>query len=191
MIQPTHIVPLRTGWDPHPTAPPWYPDDLPGDWRLGYFSNAFRAVLVPATRWRRAGPGIAGIWAADTPERFRFYLEGERRLGGTRSAADLEPFARVLGGRLGGLVMPASRSRGDGAHPRPQRVLASLSSPYTTPGAAWAVPESARLDPRTARSWIEDRVREAPPGPVLALLGDCDFTDLERWQILIEMMGLA
>lgn len=63
MLPGTTMVPLRTGWDPNTAATPWYPHDLPEDWRLGYFSNPFWAVLVPATQWRVAGPGIAETWA--------------------------------------------------------------------------------------------------------------------------------
>jgi hypothetical protein len=191
MIQKVHIVPLRTGWDPNPAAAPWYPDDLPEDWRLGYYSNAFWAVLVPARQWRNPGPGVAGSWAADTPLRFRFYLEREEALEWIDPWADLEPFARTLGERLGGLVAPASDSPKRGEDPSLRRVLAPPASTPAAPGLACEVPGWALADPRTTRSWIEKRVREAPPGPMLALLGDCGFADLERWQILVEMMGLA
>jgi hypothetical protein len=28
-------------------------------------------------------------------------------------------------------------------------------------------------------------------GPYVALLGDCRFDDLDRWQTMLELMGLA
>jgi hypothetical protein len=187
MIQTTHIVPLRTGWDPDRAAPSWYPEDLPDDWRLGYFSNAFRAVLVPAAQWTAAGSAVAGHWAEDTPPRFRFYLEREWTPDG--SSKDMEPFARALRGRFGGLVTSASSFPGEGAHLPPRQVIPLPKLPSDSPSRAWEVPGFAISDPRATRSWIEDRVREAPPGPLLALLGDCRFADLERWQILIEIMS--
>ena len=186
MIQTTHIVPLRTGWDPNPAAPPWYPDDLPDDWRLGYFSNAFWAVLVPAAQWRAAGPAVAGRWAEDTPLRFRFYLEREWAPDGL-ARTDLEPFARALRERFGrpGDVRVVD-SRGRGAHLSLRQVLAppihpsdSLALPGRSPGLALA-------DPRATRSWIEERVREAPPGPPagpawrLPLRGPGALADLDR-----------
>jgi hypothetical protein len=191
MIQTTHIVPLRTGWDPNPAGAPWYPDDLPEEWRLGFYSNAFRAVLVPASQWRSAGPEVMATWAADTPPCFRFYLEREETPAGLDSSADPEHPARALGNRLGGLLARASDSLRHGGGPPPRRVFASPASIPAAPGLAWDVPAWALADVRSTRNWIEERVCEAPPGPMLALLGRCRFADLERWQVLIEMMGLA
>jgi hypothetical protein len=70
-------------------------------------------------------------------------------------------------------------------------------------GLAWEVPADLVRDLRQARGWIEAKVRalgvQGPEGtcapglgiPPLALLGDCRFDDLERWQIMLELMGLA
>jgi hypothetical protein len=70
-------------------------------------------------------------------------------------------------------------------------------------GLAWEVPADLVRDLRQARGWIEAKVRalgvQGPDGrrapgsgrPPLALLGDCRFDDLERWQTMFELMGLA
>lgn len=33
------------GWDE------WYPEDLPPEWRLGYYANEFQVVLIPESDW--------------------------------------------------------------------------------------------------------------------------------------------
>lgn len=39
------------GWQHNHWLGSFYPEDLPVDWQLDYFSNAFRAVLVPQSVW--------------------------------------------------------------------------------------------------------------------------------------------
>lgn len=50
----------------------FYPDDLPAEWRLTYYANEYRTVLVPTPRWRGAD---WAQWRADTPAEFRFVIE--------------------------------------------------------------------------------------------------------------------
>ncbi len=172
------VLPLRTGWDPEPCDPLWYPQDLPPEWRLGYFSNACRCVLVPARQWRAATPALAAAWAADTSERFRFYLETECATAVDWPPTGSQPLARALGVRLGGLVGPAASETGR----RPFRGPRTATS-------AWEVPAAAIADLRKARRWIEERVAQPPDGTLLALLGRCRLADLERWQTLSELMN--
>jgi hypothetical protein len=199
----THVLPLRTGWDSAPDGPDEYPQDLPPEWRLAYYANDFWGVLVPHGIWREAGPAGAVAWVADTPARFRFFLEldaGDRESGSTAVAA-------ALGDRLGGLVGTASAlASAPGAGP--SRLLRVATEPgQTVPlagwGLAWEVPVPLTRDLRGARAWVEARVRgqglpgvdaTATPGaapPILALLGECRFEDLARWQAMLELMGLA
>lgn len=39
------------GWQRADLDGQFYPEDLPSDWRLDYYSNAFRVVLVPQLEW--------------------------------------------------------------------------------------------------------------------------------------------
>jgi hypothetical protein len=211
MIQ---MLPLRTGWDPTLDGEDDYPPDLPPEWRLAYFAGLFRGVLVPAGLWREAGTAGAAAWVADTPARFRFFLELEEG----DAARWPDPVVEALGDRLGGLVGPASAPASDlvaaphpgvdpgAAPPRLLRVVAAARGCADTPpgvGLAWEVPDPLLSDLRGARIWVEARVRsEGPQGvrgaavfgtpqPVIALLGDCRFEDLARWQTMLELMGLA
>ncbi|PKM45781.1 MAG: hypothetical protein CVV05_05845 [Gammaproteobacteria bacterium HGW-Gammaproteobacteria-1] len=91
------------GWDHAGWCGSFYPDDLPPEWRLAYYANEFRAVVVPAALWRGADAGTAAQWATDTAEGFRFLLE---------AAAGAPPAALVqaLGERYGGTAGPGGRA---------------------------------------------------------------------------------
>lgn len=68
----------------------FYPDDLPEDWRLAYYGNEFRAVVVPAAHWETVDSVEVERWLEDTPERFGFYLEV------VDLATDWDRFERLL-----------------------------------------------------------------------------------------------
>lgn len=85
------------GWDHDGWSGAFYPDDLPPDWRLTYYGNEFRAVVVPAALWQQADAATAAQWVADTAEGFSFLLE----------AAQTPPPAALreaLGDRYGGVA---------------------------------------------------------------------------------------
>ena len=205
------ILPLRTGWDPIPGGPNEYPADLPPDWRLAYFANAYWGVLVPTALWRQGGVTQARIWVAETPARFRLYLDLGQAIdpGPAEIAESLAPVCAALGGRLGGLVghrsaLQALSHLGLGGD-RLLRIPAVDARPRVLGGlgCAWEVPAPLRRDLRGARAWIAERAwprlaqgtdparQRGTPERSAVLLGECPFEDLARWQTLLELMGLA
>lgn len=197
------VLPLRTGWHPASERSDSYPEDLPSQWRLAYFANEYWGVLVPADRWSRLGTDEARDWVADTPSRFRFYLD----LDGRDPAGTLSHVCASLGDRLGGLVgsgsaLSAAAGLGVG---RLLRIPPDRPEPDSLDGlgVAWVIPEALIGDLRGAGAWLEARVRgveaqalapSAGPGatrPQLALLEECRFEDLARWQTMLELMGFA
>jgi hypothetical protein len=98
----TDIIVAARGWS-HPTwCDGFYPDDLPEDWQLSYYSNEFRAVVVPAEDFAVVDPLEVERWAEDTSEDFLFYLEVEDLF------IDWAKFAEViqpLGEQLGGILL--------------------------------------------------------------------------------------
>ncbi len=87
------------GWDHAGWSGPFYPDDLPPEWRLAFYANEFRAVVVPAALWRKADATTVGQWVADTGEGFRFFFEPD--VGG---AVPSRAVLAVLGERCGGVL---------------------------------------------------------------------------------------
>ncbi len=131
MTGPGHpeLLVVAVGWDHDPWSGGFYPDDLPRDWRLTYYANVFRGVLVPAPATAAADTGTAEAWLEDTPEGFRFVLEVDPAL-----APRLPPtaLAGVLGGRLAGVVVRGGA--GDGA-PLPPGAPAAY--PDADPATVW------------------------------------------------------
>lgn len=182
------LLPVRSGWDPWSGDDPFFPDDLPEEWRLAYFANICWAVAVPAARWRAAGIAGAYDWARDTPPRFRFYLEAEPGLPTVLAA----PVAAALGERFGGLLgSPPGADQAFELEPRPilDPRVGPGRDPSATRGLAWTVPAAVIDDPRAARAWIERRVSASPAGLIVARLGPCPEAAVERWQTLVELMG--
>lgn len=95
------------GWE-HPSwRGGFYPEDLPDDWRLSYYANAFRAVLVPAERLGEASAGEMAQWGEDVPEGFRFFLEVSGALMETYQgdASGFLAYTGAIGHSVGGIVL--------------------------------------------------------------------------------------
>ena len=98
---PCEIHVAARGW----LHPSWhgsfYPEDLPEDWQLSYYSNEFRAVVVPASEWTNLDHVEMERWIEDVPEEFIFYLEVEDSLTNWEQTAEIiKPMAEQLGGFL-------------------------------------------------------------------------------------------
>lgn len=91
------------GWEHGSWDSSFYPEGLPPEWRLTYYANAFRAVLVPAERLMASTPAEVAGWAGDVHSGFLFFAE----LAPT-GEADLDAWldrGAPLGERLAGLVL--------------------------------------------------------------------------------------
>jgi uncharacterized protein YecE (DUF72 family) len=58
----------------------FYPDDLPANRRLGYYSRIFNAVEIDSTFYGTPRPDSVRAWAASTPAEFRFSVKAPRQL---------------------------------------------------------------------------------------------------------------
>ena len=96
------------GWDHDAWCGEFFPADLPREWRLAFYANHFRSVLVPGSMLLGAEIADLAVWRADTHEAFRFFLEISARLverfrsGG---AAALVGWLEPLEGHIAGLVL--------------------------------------------------------------------------------------
>jgi hypothetical protein len=188
-----------SGWDHDAWASAFYPDDLPGDWRLAYYANEFRAVLLPAKDWSAAGPDLFSAWREDVHEGFRFYLEvpGSVLTAGPSPQASLEALlarAEVLGNDVV-LVLPGAEL-GDTEAQRladavrdSGRAYAIALVPLTTQGEI-SIPPGACVGCRfrlTAENL--DCIADADLPLELAVIGDTGSSaDPRLLRRLIEMM---
>jgi len=56
-----------------------YPEDMPLEWRLDYYANEFRSVVVPGGHWQERAEEALQEWVEEAHERFTFYWELESR----------------------------------------------------------------------------------------------------------------
>jgi hypothetical protein len=103
--RPPELLVGAWGWEHPAWVGPFYPDDMPAEWRLTYYANAFQSVLVPRERLARASREDLRQWGEDVPAGFVFYLE----VGVGLDPPDLAERVGSLGARVGGLVVPADR----------------------------------------------------------------------------------
>ena len=70
----THRVLMGAcGWKHQAWLNDFYSEDLPEEWQLGFYSNEFPVVYVPADDWLNATDLTE--WAEDVSDSFRFVLE--------------------------------------------------------------------------------------------------------------------
>jgi hypothetical protein len=98
----TEIFVAARGWSHSSWYGSFYPDDLPEDWQLSFYSNEFSAVVVPASEWVGLDYVELERWVEDVPEGFRFYLEIEALLTDWEQTAGL---LKPLGDQLGGILL--------------------------------------------------------------------------------------
>lgn len=149
----------------HPHWQSFYPDTLPADWSLTYYSNEFCCVLVPAAR---LGADTAADWIADTHEQFRFFLQ----LGADADWDTISMRAAALGSRLGGFVCDVADCT-----PAPAlQKLTALHVPVCVDAADHPWIDAGGACPL----WRPDRdVRGAPMG-LVALSGETDRRALRQ-----------
>ena len=61
------------GWKHRAWLNDFYSEDLPEDWQLGFYSNEFPVVYVPAVDW--VNEENLSEWTEDVSETFRFIME--------------------------------------------------------------------------------------------------------------------
>ena len=93
------------GWEYPSWRDSFYPEDLPEDWRLSYYSNEFPVVLLPVSRLAAAELSEVTEWLEETHQGFRFVLELDRPLD-----AALRARLETLAPKLLAVVMPREQA---------------------------------------------------------------------------------
>lgn len=182
MAQMIDVAP--EGWWAMASPDSFFPEDLPEDWQLTYYANAFSSAVVPAAHWtQRSAQALAG-WRADVNPGFRFYL-------GQPQPADpdqLERAAAALDDALAAFVEPPSTS----GQEAPTALLEPRSAgAQRRIGSALRCPSVLNRDLRGARDWLRARVNRAPGEHWLLILEQPTADELRRWRDLLVLMGLA
>jgi len=182
----------------------FYPDDLPEDWRLGYFANQFRATLLPAEIWTNTKPTTITQWRDEVPAGFRFVAEQSTASPAADTRQGLQPrdLVQGLGSLLDGWLepfdAPTSRSKATALMGfKPSRCLGyqrlrPLQNKAACPhGYAVIVPTELYRDLRHAKDWLRKMTEHQGQAPGLIILARPSSNDLMSWQTLLELLGMG
>ena len=99
------------GWKHENWSGGFYPDDLPQDWQLTYYSNAFNCVLVPVEYWCEREVPDCEDWLESVHDEFRFHIACDERLLECVPLEELKASLNILKPVLASLVfLPADSS---------------------------------------------------------------------------------
>jgi hypothetical protein len=207
------------GWDWDAWEGVFYPQDLPKDWRLGFYANEFPLVVIPGERAALLEMTTLLEWDRDLPPQFEFLVEAPKalRADGQGRGRMIKTLA-ALGGRLRGLLWPL-----EGSVPAQLQAFREAGSRDLTPvhllgephgptwqaacegiGQAWTrdSPQDLRVDGPAImdgsaslaelRVAVESYLRVTVAArPSLVLSGEPpDPTRLREARTLLELMGL-
>jgi hypothetical protein len=209
VAMPRQLLIAARGWDHDGWAGSLYPEDLPSEWRLSYYANEFRAVLIPFGSWVAVSAESALHWRNEIHANFRFFLELP---AGTAPVKELSRFRR-----LGGIVAVSLASPTTIEPDKPSMSLTTGAPNSGREFRAGIQEERVSVDALafwTPRQAIKDRVTAArlEPAPTLRALrhqitsflshaADCtlavmildgeppDLTTLRQAQQIGELLG--
>jgi hypothetical protein len=67
---------------------PFYPADMPEEWRLSYYSSQYNCVFLKAETWQQSGPVELAEWRDDVHDQFVFLLEDDENSSPPEALAD-------------------------------------------------------------------------------------------------------
>ncbi len=173
----------------------FYPEDLPPEWRLTFYSNEFDAVGLDADAW--LAPDIETLrgWVGDTREGFRFFLGLSGQL-----PDDLEERLTVLAPRLGAVLVDAALPSevfdqvrrfaplwGDGPIPGLATVAQGLSAALELERAPLVMLDDETLNLRAARTVMDILGRRGHA--TILLRGHASLARLEELRTLRDLLG--
>lgn len=92
------------GWRHKHWLNTFYPEDLPEDWQLTYYSNEFNTVLVPADYWQTNERLDCEHWLDSVHHSFRFFVECHAQMFDYVSLSELSECLKALLPQLSALV---------------------------------------------------------------------------------------
>lgn len=203
------------GWDCPDGCGGFYPEILPDDWRLGFYANRLRAVLLSAATWSAATAPDVRAWAEDVFPEFRFVVEVpaetpalwprleplRAQIAGLLLRTPATPTADWLAAHLAELtaVVPVCVDLPAGSRtPALEECLLRhgagrcwypATEPAPRPGGRLLVALADTAAPRTLRHWLEALAAWQGQEGLAALFFDNPET-AEQARVLAELMAV-
>lgn len=171
------------GWQHGHWLKTFYPDDLPEDWRLSFYSNEFNTVLVPVDYWQSVEIPECEEWIDGVHAGFHFFIECHSRMFDKITPADLTEALNILKPQLSGLVFLEDRQV-------PGAMSGSVKDQFSAVIDALAAKVFAiEQDSESQEIWQPGRSQDCTlgkePHPKFAFIEDV-LTDLRSTRALIE-----
>ncbi|MEN8128754.1 MAG: hypothetical protein ABFS45_00885 [Pseudomonadota bacterium] len=190
-------------WDHDHWQGEFYPHDLPSPWRLTYYANEYRQVLVPTRCWDKAGLAPAAQWYEDVHEAFRFYLLLPSHLlypsGQPMALRSLDAFKEKLGGVILDAAIEDVQLLGrslEGHYPNAEIFYRDDSSPKdtlrhwrSTRGRTAAVLDCTKPhELKTLRMYIERFIAQSAADQAILFI-DGDIGSLNDATTIAQLLG--
>ena len=91
------------GWQHSSWDTNFYPEDLPEDWRLDYYSHNYNVLLMPVADWQSASVDDVEQWLSDVKSNFDFFLS-INEMPNAAQLKQLEMLQSMLTDKLAGIV---------------------------------------------------------------------------------------
>lgn len=89
----------------------FYPEDLPEEWQLTYYSNVFNTVLVPVDYWQTSTRIDCQDWLDSVHENFQFFVEVSAGMFEFISLAEFLDCLKSLRPQLSALILLEEKQR--------------------------------------------------------------------------------
>lgn len=159
---------LHSGWQDH-----YYPDGLPEDWRLDYYSHHFQFVLLRPNEWIHAVESDIRQWQEDVKDTFSFFLALKPADVNNALVAQIEQIKALVGKQLAGLVIMECIG------PIDDKILQALCAITRV----YIDTDEAQLPPGTRGCWRKHRESGQY---VLGFLASSDTTDMRVMRTQLE-----
>ena len=101
-----HVVLIGArGWQHNDWIGEFYPDDLPDDWRLGYYGNEYPVVMVPAS-YLSADESEYEQWLEESDDSLRMIVEWPAQGAGQQQVAAAQKAVELLAQRVMAIMIP-------------------------------------------------------------------------------------
>ncbi len=205
---PSDTIIASWGWDFAQWTPEFYPDDLPDDWRLAYYSNEFRVVVIPGETLAQADAESIEDWAEAVADDFDFLLDlPSWFIAGARQDPDaamqrLLNTVAPISEQVAGVILPAAP-----AMTVLPPIVAGLAASFPVTllfneVPAGPLPELAAYEgrvllglnmtssaPQTEQDWVAAHLSTLPAGSLGLVVMQCDPKkprDLRQLRHIIE-----
>ena len=110
------------GWQHAQWQGGFYPEDLPAEWQLAYYSNEFHVLLIPAAYWQQ-GPVDVAQWLKESSETLRFIVEWPTLWHTPQQIEQGDALLAQFGDRLLGVVVPLRAQSATALQPVIERLM--------------------------------------------------------------------